>query len=626
MQQEVTPPSVEVIPDGKTSNIIERDPSKLWDEIGFHKPMAGFWFSLTYTLIGILISATLMGYFMQYFYPYPESWGYRDIAYGLFGFLFTLFDVATGAVMGRFLPEANIQNPAKMMRYIQYFIWYQMISGLIQTTVVSVYAIFFATRSGLAYLVWIMLICSTTQYPGFLGVFANVLDSLQQYHKAQTSRFIGGTIVQRVIEIVFILSGRYWGESNPQIGAIMGIAIGSAIGLYAAQFTAMIISGIFFKNIMKTYGIKLGDCFKIEFTWEDVKPPLIYAFKTGLPSILGGALQQLNLYVWIFFMPQYTTILILSYIGGSISDIINWFGTPSITALVSESYMNNKKQLTQYYIGQLFRFNAMLQGFFAPLLITVYFVIPHAWVFMGMIYYYAATVFILPRLLKIIIIKYMEIPGQVIYGGNRPNYGMIMGTIQSVLFSILVFLYVAVWKIPTYGGLTATALVMEWGGLPLDLTFGLIAYIYVHKTMVKVKLPLGQIFFGFVVPSLITLFFCMIIKFYVFDPIFYASGFVQALIPAVILLFLTLLFCYFPLTALLGGWDETNLEEFRKTAYMSGPSKIFVIPIYKIISWVCSKSPLHGRFQMPVSGVLQEANELLNIKVNNRENFKAKKH
>jgi hypothetical protein len=31
--------------------------SELWDEIGFHKPMAGFWFNITYTLIGIVLSA-----------------------------------------------------------------------------------------------------------------------------------------------------------------------------------------------------------------------------------------------------------------------------------------------------------------------------------------------------------------------------------------------------------------------------------------------------------------------------------------------------------------------------------------------------------------------------------------
>nr|MDO8116360.1 hypothetical protein [Candidatus Sigynarchaeota archaeon] len=70
--------------------------SDLWDQIGFHKPMAGFWFNITYTVIAIAASAVLMGYLMSVFYPYPESMGYRDIAYNLFGFLFLLFDVATG--------------------------------------------------------------------------------------------------------------------------------------------------------------------------------------------------------------------------------------------------------------------------------------------------------------------------------------------------------------------------------------------------------------------------------------------------------------------------------------------------------------------------------------------------
>ena len=101
--------------------------SELWDEIGFHKPMAGFWFNVVYTIIGIIISAVVMGYFMSYFYPYPASLGYKDVANNLFGFLFLVFDVATGSVMGRFLPEVNIKNPEKMLRLIQYFIWYQLI-------------------------------------------------------------------------------------------------------------------------------------------------------------------------------------------------------------------------------------------------------------------------------------------------------------------------------------------------------------------------------------------------------------------------------------------------------------------------------------------------------------------
>nr|MDO8109592.1 hypothetical protein [Candidatus Sigynarchaeota archaeon] len=594
----------------------------LWDQIGFHKPMAGFWFNLSYTLIAIVASSVLMGYLMSFFYPYPESFGYRDVAFSLFGYLFMLFDIATGAVMSRFLPEVNIKDPEKMLKFIQYFIWYQMESGLIQTTLVSLYALFFASTSSLAYLVWIMLIASTTQFPGFLGVFTNVLDALQQHHKAQTSRFLAGTVVSRIIEIGFVVVGRMYGAAHPEISEILAISIGAAIGGYVSQFTAMIISAYFFAGIMKSYGIKPRDCFRRDFTFKDVKPALIYAIKTSIPGIIGGALNQMNLLLWIGFFPQYTTVLIFASIGGSIADVMDWFGVPSITPLVSESYMNEKKQLTQYYMGQISRFNALLQGFFVPLIILLASVMTQAWKALGMINYLPGVVFILPRMIKLVINKYNGIPGQVLYGANKPNIQVVLGLAGSFTNSGILIVYLVLLRLPVVLGISGMAWVMELGWLPFDITFAAIAYIYIHKTMVKIKFPVAQIAIGIVLPSGITLAAMLVVKVLVFDTLYVMGGFFLALLPSIGCLAALLFFMYFPLTAALGGWDNTNLEEFRKVAYMSGPSKFIVIPIYKIVNNICKRSKWHGRFAMPVENVIREAEELLVLKRTNRDAFK----
>ena len=116
--------------------------SDLWDQIGFHKPIAGFYYNISLSLVSILLSAILFGYLIGFFYPFPESLGYKDIAFGYFSLLFSIFDVGTGAVMGRFIPEVNIKNPIRMIHLLQYFIWYQMFTGLVQTPIVSVYALF----------------------------------------------------------------------------------------------------------------------------------------------------------------------------------------------------------------------------------------------------------------------------------------------------------------------------------------------------------------------------------------------------------------------------------------------------------------------------------------------------
>lgn len=597
--------------------------SELWDEIGFHKPMAGFWFNITYTLIGIVLSAFLMGYLMSIFYPFPESVGYRDIGYTIFGLVFVIFDVGTGAVMSRFLPETNIKNPEKMLHYIQYFIWYQMMTGLIQTTGISVYALVLIPHSNLAYVTWIMLIVSTIQYPGFLWVFKNVLDALQHYNKSQTLNFVSGAVFQRITELGFLYLGKVWGQANPRIGALLGISIGSCIGIYVDDFLAMLLSAHYFSKVMKAYGITPRDCFRVEFTWKEIKPVVIFSVKTGFPGIIGSFLGLVQFYWWVSFVPQYTTIAFIAAIGGSIPDIINWFGVPSIGALVSESYMNGKKKLTQYYIGQLFRFLSLEQGFFIPLILLVISIMPIAWVVLGMINYLPGLVFMIPQLIAIIINHYLGIPGQVIYGANKPNFTMIVGLIQGFVNTIVLYIYLSILRIADMG-LTIIAWVKVLGLTPVGILFGVISFYYVQRQIVQIRIPWKQMVFGIALPCFITYILLMILKAIVFNPLYDRFGFYIAILPSILLILLILLFIYFPLTAFLGGWDHTNLEEFRKVSKMSGPSKFFVSPIFKIVEYACKKSKYHNKFDLSIDGVIEEAKELLLIKRENREKLKEK--
>src|SRR5512137_308807 len=246
----------------------EQSVNQLWDAIGFHKPLAGFWYNLIFSLISMFIGLFVSGIIVNIFYPYPESNGYRNLAGGIFGLLFTIFDLGTHMTMDRFIAEARIKNPARMLNYIQYFIWYQCWTGLVQTTVVSIYALYIVPNTSLSYGVWLMLIVATYQYPGYLGVFGGVLGSLQQYHKTAVLGFITGEGFQRLTELTFVFLGRMWGMANPAVGEIMGIAIGACIGVYVDDFFAMWLSAWFFSKAMKGEGIKARDCFRIDFDWK----------------------------------------------------------------------------------------------------------------------------------------------------------------------------------------------------------------------------------------------------------------------------------------------------------------------------------------------------------------------
>nr|MDO8116124.1 hypothetical protein [Candidatus Sigynarchaeota archaeon] len=94
----------------------------LWDKIGFHRPLGGFWYRLILELGIILIPILFVSFWLTVLYPYPESLGYSTAFSGLFVLVFTAFDIGTANTLNRFVADSAIKNPAKMVQYIQYFI------------------------------------------------------------------------------------------------------------------------------------------------------------------------------------------------------------------------------------------------------------------------------------------------------------------------------------------------------------------------------------------------------------------------------------------------------------------------------------------------------------------------
>jgi hypothetical protein len=469
-----------------------------------------------------------------------------------------------------------------------------------------------------------MLICATTQWPGFLYCFRSVIESLQFYDKTRILNFILDTVFQNFTNYLFLYLGRIYGEANPQIGPILGIAIGAAIGSYVDDFFAMMLSAYFFDQIVKKYGIKSSRCFRIEFTWEEVKPMIIFSLKTGLPGYFTSFISYLGFLITIQYVPQYTTIMFLSIVGGSIADVIGNFGGPGSTAIYSESYMNNKPALTQYYIGQEIRFNVFILGFWIPLVLTLRNVMPNAWEALNMAQYALAVQYMIPRLIRFSISKFLGTPGNVLFGADRPNLGIFLGLIGSVADLGLKYLYLVYWQIPKNVGLIGTIWLLELGYLPIGIITAGISYWFVHTRLVKIKIPWAQMLIGMLIPSVITFFLLHLMYNYIFLPIFLSYGFLIALFPAVLALFFILIFGYFPMTGFFGGWDNVNLEECRKAAKMSGPSKFIVWPMYVLINKMCNISPLHNRFALPMEAVIQDAQDLLILKTTNRNLFKEK--
>jgi hypothetical protein len=625
MSTKDTEPDISNQKENSSKEVVANDTNReLWDQIGFHKPIAGFYYNISLALIGIVLSIVLFGYLIGFFYPYPESLGYKDIAFGYFSLLFTVFDTGTGAVMGRFIPEANIKNPEKMIHYIQYFIWYQMLTGLIQTTVVSVYALFYASQASMAYTVWIMLVCSTTQWPGFLWVFKNVIDALQYYDKSRILNFMLGTVFQNFTNYLFLYLGRLYGAAHPEMGEILGIAIGAAVGSYVDDFAAMWLSAYFFDKILKNYGVTSKRCFKVEFTWNEIKPVLIYSIKTGVPGYITSSVSYMAFLITVNYIPQYTTLMFLATIGGSIADTLGWFGGVGGSALISESYLNGKPALTQYYIGQEVRFNFFTLGFWIPIVLILAKVMPFAWTALHMAQYAIAVNFMIPTLIRFSIERFRDTPGNVMYGADKPNFGIFLGILSCFCDLGLKYLYLVVLELPYKIGFIGTIWLITIGYVPLTIFIEILGYAYVHRKIVKIKVPWKQIFIGMVIPCIFSYIFFFVIYVTVLLPLGIKYGFLLGFLPLGIPSIFAMLVFYFIMSGFLGGWDTINLDEFCKASQMSGPSRFIIAPIYKLVEIACKKSKYHNRFALPTEDVVRNAQELLAIKRENRELLKQK--
>jgi len=519
--------------------------------------------------------------------------------------------------MERFIAESRIRDPKRMVRYIQYFIWYQMITGLIQTTAVSVYALFFVPDTELSYVIWLMLINSTTQYPGFLGVFSGALSSLQYFNKKAVLDFVNGAVFQLITEVGFILIGKWIGSRTPVIGELFGIAMGAAVGKYIDDFFAMMLSARFFSKALEKEGITWRMCFEWDFDWPMVKECLSFGIKTGLPSIIGVFIELMILVLYLDNVAQYTTFIALSEIGRAIGSTVN-VGSMNLTTLISEAYLNGKKKLTQYYIGQYWRFVGILQFFMMNFILMLYLVLPIFFEEMGLDNYLLSIPFIIPGLIRDFQQPYTSLADQLLSGSNKPNFLILIRLCEELLKLLFMTMWLVWLQLPVKFGYSAIIWIMPCGIYPAILFKTIVLYVYTHKKIVPLKI-LG--YSTFIAPALSTTFiigFSLLVRQFLFFPVLEAWGYIPAFVIYLGILVPASALLYFPISTLLGAWDDSMVNDFRKAALMSGPSKFLVMPLYKSVARATKYSKLHNKFHLDTEGPLAEAEDLFRQKMANR--------
>ncbi|MHA1896086.1 MAG: hypothetical protein ACTSU2_01715, partial [Promethearchaeota archaeon] len=451
---------------------------------------------------------------------------------------------------------------------------------------------------------------------GFLGFFKAALRGLQQFNKTAILDFIGQYIFQMATNIIFILWGRWWGAHNPQIGELMGLTIGAAIGAYIDDFFATGLSIYFFNKTVKKMGFKWTTAFHHDYDKKLVWECFSFGVKVALGPLWGTAVGFIINMYWITYVPQWATFSTLSGLGKGIADIMKMGEGIKLVPATSESFLNGKRRLAQFYIAQTFKY----WTFFAlPMFVIILAFVPALMravlQIQGAETYALASVFIFPWMIFNLQENVTHTADMIIVGASRPNFLMIIRLLEETGKLLLMTTWIVWLDLPSKYGLTAITWIVAMGIWPAVITKTIIDWWYINKYIVKVKISLWQ---TFAAPIFASISIYIISKVYLWTIDAYLTQKYGALIAGVVALLFALLvvfaFLYIFFYAFYGGFDDFGFSIFHDAVKISGPSRPLMLVIEAFLKLGVKFSPLHNKFEIPSKYPRLEAYELMEIR------------
>ncbi|MHA1791762.1 MAG: hypothetical protein ACTSVI_03895 [Promethearchaeota archaeon] len=590
----------------------KRESFKGFDRVGYARPLGGWFYQFFYALLGMVPTVILYPFILGVLYPQPEIKAYNDVAGVLFSILFFAFNVPTNFAIERWVADYRIKNPEKMLQFMSFYIWYQMMSGLILVTSTSLYIFWIVVNGRLAYVSWLMLVLITREYPAMLNIFLQSIKGLQKFDYESKINFIKA-IWEKGFEIAGVLFGRFVIGQNPAIGPLIGSAIGYAIGTYIDDFFSAFLSGWYLHRYLKTIGLSVLDAIRPNFTWEIVKLSFWFGFKLSLPGIFNTIVGFFIFFSWYDAVPAYATFVVLNKLADELANISKRSEGINTKGAFSEAINNGKYKLAQYYIANTFKY----YGFFTvglgclvigylPVLLSVLFVVGEAEA------YLLAIPFILPNIIATLFEQPSGEAGKILIMGDKPLFNSLMEIITSILNIFFMILWLYVLKLPQTYGFSALVWLLPMGGFIPSFIKLVISWIYINKFIVKVKLAIWQSFVAPLIPGILSIVTGYAWGIFIFPELSLALGPIIAAAISILIAFLFgLIFNFIILYGFFGGWDEHTLAVFKEAVYISGPSRVLFIPVYKITKVLLKYSKFYNRFPMDYKDAEREMIELM---------------
>ncbi len=626
-----------------------------WERTGFHKALSGHMFQLTVNLVtSVFVILTMLYVLPTYVTPDPSILGLDYVAAALFSFVFALADFGTFSALGRFLGEHHVRDPERTVKYVQIFVTFQLVTGLVQTTLIWLFAIYsLPLARQFSFMAWSFILKGLIQWPGMLWVFKDTLNGLQKYDY-----------------VVWITVGNYALEWITWVGSIalfrglfadmltdpIAAQLGSAVGAYVDDIITTFFSLYLLNRVRKAW--RTGACFRIDFGVAQFRETLVFGGKVllgGLSVIavnFATTLLKLNtvynyLYVSAFVGLAAQTRFQVAEQGRIILD--------NLYAPIAEAYNNGKRALTRYYVSHGLK-----------------------WFVTSTVPVYLVSLLLLPALLRdilppvyqdvawmvavlIAVMPLLPLDGllrNVLLGSDRAGV-YTWATVAEQAVRLVA--YAA--ALPVVGPV-AQIWVLLLGDSPAKLIKVAGLWTWIHRRLLQIRVhvyqtliaPLlaGGIYLGLCalgmlavrratfagkvgLTSLDAAIVAVCLALILRRPVLSATSFMRdrrfsaGVLSAVLAVLVALVWLggefyyvslimtlvvflpmvlYFPLLGFLGGWDAHGLQQFALAADEAGLAYALYYPAYELSARLCSRSALYDRFPIPHADAQTEAAEL----------------
>ena len=574
-----------------------------WEEIGMHRPLGGFmvqfFIGILILLPNVIMSALV---FPLLILPSPQAAGFYDFTLHFFEALWLLFDLGTSTALVKFFAEHRIKRPQYAVRFIQIFIWFQMISGIIQLFLISFLGSIIFPRTFLAQMSWVFVTHAFFQWPAFFIVFMLIFQGMNRLDYYQILNLLLYGIFNITIQYLVILIFRLVLGSNIIFGDSLAGAIGYSIGNYVIMWAGFIVGLWFFKHL----GFSVKSIFRVDFTFEEIKS----TFKFGFKWAIGNLLPPLGWFWQVFllsaFLPNYTEQQGFFSIAWSFALIVMLVGLfdESILGGISESYHAGRKKLTQYYTASSLKWSAFFDFFFVAALLTI----GPKFIIGGAGPEWAGAAILIPWLLLFHAFGYLSWLGDWMFAGSdRPGWAAISWIIEQGIRGVLLLLFIPNW-----------ALFSKAFGSPMIA----VMFAYIPALIIKdifmwwgirrsefFRFPWRDVIYqGFIAPILSGILIFLFLD-RLFNIIWQGDIFTSVIILLIGILGGFYLFSF--IYGLLGGFDDNSLSEFYRAVKMARGLSILAILLYKTAKAGTRISPLHNKFPIRIfDSAMEEARTL----------------